>query len=341
VDAPHQHPRARAVPDAPAKALLARTENLARGWAVALITALPLEQIGEIRLEELASEAPKLLGRTVRALVSDAELEQLEAGRLVAIAGARDPASAVRAVEALRGVLWEALLEELRAPNVREVGDMSDRLAYVCSELAAAAVQEPGSPPAPTPPDVYASSTPEAPALTSEPSSVAAPEAPRIEIRDVRHEEDPAAWIGSIGRRLERHAEDRLPFGVLLIELTDLERLEQAEPAQELMRLVDRVEGAIGEELRPADVLTRERPGRYWLVTPETDGIGARMLAERLAGAVRRAASHRGAPLEVAIGIAVCPEDGREAPGLAVRADIGVYAARAAGQAIAPADDPV
>jgi len=309
---------------------------------VALIAELPLERIGEIRLEELASEAPKLLGRTVRALVSDAELEQLEAGRLVAIAGAHDPASAVRAVEALRGVLWEALLEELRAPNVREVGDMSDRLAYVCSELAAAAaVQEPGATSAPITPDVYASSAPEASPPSSELSSVAAPETPRIEIRDVRHEEDPAAWIGSIGRRLERHAEDRLPFGVLLIELTDLERLEQAEPAQELMRLVDRVEGAIGEELRPADVLTRERPGRYWLVTPETDGIGARMLAERLAGAVRRAASHRGAPLEVAIGIAVCPEDGREAPGLAVRADIGVYAARAAGQAIAPADDPV
>ena len=160
---------------------------------------------------------------------------------------------------------------------------------------------------------------------------------PRVAIGDVL-DEGPAAWIGSIGRRLERFAEDGMPFGVLLIEVADIDRLRHATEPGELAAVVGAVERALSGELRPADVLTREGPGRYWLVTPETDQDGARMLAERLARAVHAGAEHRGVPLQVAIGMAVCPADGQEAAALAARADVGVYAARAAGQATAPAD---
>ncbi len=156
--------------------------------------------------------------------------------------------------------------------------------------------------------------------------------APEIEIRDVRGEEGPAAWIGSIGRRLERHEQDGAPFAVLLVELLDSERLRHAEPAGEVSHLIGQVEEALARELRPADSLTLERPGRYWLLAPQTDGTGARMLAERLARSIRSSASHRGTPLELAIGIAVCPEDGRQAAALAAHADVGLYAARAAGR---------
>ena len=155
---------------------------------------------------------------------------------------------------------------------------------------------------------------------------------PEIEIRDERAAEGPAAWIDSIGRRLERHEQDRSPFAVLLVELVDVERLRHAEPAEELSRLTDQVEDALVRELRPADSLTRERPGRYWLLAPQTDGPGARLLLERIARAVRSSASHRGTPLEVAVGVAVCPEDGLRASELAAHADIGLYAARAAGR---------
>jgi predicted signal transduction protein with EAL and GGDEF domain len=46
--------------------------------------------------------------------------------------------------------------------------------------------------------------------------------------------------------------------------------------------------------------------------------------------AVASAVRHRGAPLELAVGSAVCPDDGREAPALAAHADVGLYAARSA-----------
>jgi GGDEF domain-containing protein len=177
------------------------------------------------------------------------------------------------------------------------------------------------------------------PTATQAPLSMAvlvdelAPEEPsRIEVRDVRGEDGPVAWVGAIGRRLERYEQDSSPFAVLLVELVESERLRRAESSDEVSRLTSQVEDALARTLRPADSLTRESPGRYWLLAPQTGESGARMLAEQLARAVRSSASHRGAPVEVAVGIAVCPEDGRAASELAAHADVGLYAARAAGR---------
>jgi GGDEF domain-containing protein len=373
------------------EALLTRADELARRWAIALILARPLDCIGEIPLEDLAGEAPELFAQVVRALGSEAALERLlgrsEAGspgagvasRLGVLAGARDAVAIVGACEALRGVVWDALLDELREPQPRQVAELSDRLAAVCAAITVALLAAAGSitsgpaAPAAEGPSELAQAEPlqggrldpheqeqSEPRASDEPREFERheqtgaeqghpgerdfPASPwagtsRIEIRDVRGE-GPSAWIGSIGRRLERYEEDGLPFAVLLVEVVDMDRLAQAGSASGVSQLIGRVEAALSEELRPADLLTHESQGRYWLVTPETDGVGVRMLAERLARSVRSSASDHGAPLEVAIGIAACPDDGRDASTLAAHADAGVYAARASGRSIAPADGP-
>jgi GGDEF domain-containing protein len=161
-----------------------------------------------------------------------------------------------------------------------------------------------------------------------------------IAIHDVRREEGPAAWISSVGRMLARHSEDHLPFAVLLVEIVDVAHLERSETPHDLHGIVAQVEGALGRGMRDTDELSRETLGRYWLLAPDTNGTGARMLAERLAQLVRGSTVHRGVPMEVAIGIAVCPEDGIEAPMLAARADLGVYSARATGRSVARTDPP-
>lgn len=161
-------------------------------------------------------------------------------------------------------------------------------------------------------------------------------EAPEIEVRDERPEHAQSVWVAAIERRLERHRRDREPFAVMVIELVDIERLRHAELPGEVARLTGIVETALAGELRPADSLMRESPGRYWLLAPETDSDGARALAARLDAAVEGAASHRGAPLRVAVGIATCPADGLAAGALAAHADVALYAARAAGRPLAP-----
>jgi hypothetical protein len=143
---------ARPVADAPVDALVARAEELARRWAISLVASRPLSQMADVPLHELAREAPELCAQLVRALGSDAELARMleppasreggGADRVDALAAwiapARDATSAVRDVEALRGVVWDATLGELSEPAARQVADLSDRLAFICASLLGA-----------------------------------------------------------------------------------------------------------------------------------------------------------------------------------------------------------
>lgn len=392
-------PRARPVVDLPSERLLAGADELARRWAVALILIRPLDGVAAVPLETLIDEAPTLCAQVVRALESDLELDRLTgvgrradsavARRLTVVCGALDELEALEAVEALRGVLWEALRDELCEPSARLVGDACDRLAYVCAEMLAPAlaampglgggrVGEDGAeraieagPRDPHEPAARGQSgasrgagkavivderaQPAAVSLAREfvreherPSS-GPPGLPPVEIaiRDERRDEGPAAWIGLIGAQLERFAQLRAPFAVLLVELVDVEQLRRAGHVEELARMADQMERALADALGAwAGSFTRERPGRCWLVAPETDVAGAELLAERLARALAAHSSPRGASLAVAIGTAVCPEQGREASALAAHADLGLYATRSrahapAGRWGASHDEPV
>jgi GGDEF domain-containing protein len=385
--------RARPVCEPASDELLERGEELAKRWAVALLLLRPLADIGQLPLADLADEAPSLCVQALRALESDVELERLtgadasrarggaaQARRLAALAGAHEPAAAVAAVEALRGVLWTALLEHMREPSARQVGDIADRLAYVCASVLAAALDAASDAASAHGPHEEAELTEEPEAAPMRPraeprrspagvpsarravivdertvapaSERAAHERPlswdesppvppgaragEIEIRDERGEEGPGAWIRSIGGQLQRFEHDRLPFAVLLVELVEIERLGSDELPAGLATLLGRVESALTAALEPASgSLTRERTGRYWLLMPHTDRGGARELAERIVRTVAASAGDRGAPLEVAIGVAMCPQDGQDAAELAAHADIGLYADRSAVRAAA------
>jgi GGDEF domain-containing protein len=130
-----------------------------------------------------------------------------------------------------------------------------------------------------------------------------------------------------------------MPFAVLLLELLDVERLRLAQSLLDAEQQVREVEAMIVEQLRPADALVREAAGRYWLAAPDTDAVDAKALAVRLGAAVRRSASHRGVPLELAVGIAVCPEHGAQEGALLSHAEVDLYAAQAKGQVVSDADD--
>jgi GGDEF domain-containing protein len=159
-----------------------------------------------------------------------------------------------------------------------------------------------------------------------------------IQVRDERIEEGPAAWIRSIGRELERFAADGRPFAVLLIELLQAERLRRSDPPEEVARLAGQVQRTLESELwslsEPAGAsLTREAPGRFWLLATGVEAPRVRALAEQIEHAVRRSVSHRGEPVQIAVGTAVCPADGVQAAALAAHADVALYAARSAASA--------
>jgi GGDEF domain-containing protein len=142
-------------------------------------------------------------------------------------------------------------------------------------------------------------------------------------------------WGASIERRLARHRGDGLPFAVLCVELVDADRLVHAGMDREVVEALEAAEAAVLGQLRPADALIRERPGRYWLTTPDTDASDARALGHRIAAAVEALPPHRGAPLLVAVGATTCPADAADANELEQRAEEALFAARATGVRVA------
>lgn len=215
----------------PVEVLVARADELAKQWVIALFLARPLAELGEIPLEDLAQDAPSLLAQTIRALSSDLELDRLTAalppsGRdqagparaLAAISGATDAAATVGAVEALRSVLWQSLLLEQswQAPGsgaLRQLSDLSERLASVCASMLAVALEQVAQEPAAPIPS-------EAPAVTVAP--VAGAPQPRISsssgramIVDERAEpsqERPLSWDESPPRPPQHAGEPKTGF---------------------------------------------------------------------------------------------------------------------------------
>jgi hypothetical protein len=175
--------RARPVADAPVDALLGQADELARRWALALLVGRPLEEIAELPLGDFARSAPELSAELVRSLASDEALEHVTRGdRRGALAASlrTGPAGALVAdIDALRSILWEAMLQQLRDPSVRVVADLADRLSYVCASATAAmlddqvegagapAARASAPPPAHTQARVYAAAT-EPPAYVTE-----------------------------------------------------------------------------------------------------------------------------------------------------------------------------
>ena len=123
-----------------------------------------------------------------------------------------------------------------------------------------------------------------------------------IEIRDERGEEGPAAWIGTIGdsssassrtacrsrccssscpsrARCARRLAGRADAACAVSSRTRCRWQLGVAPPELAVR------GARGRAPWSGS-LTRERAGRYWLLAPETDRVGAQRLAERLMRAV-------------------------------------------------------
>lgn len=129
--------------DAPVAALVEAAEGLARGWLVALIEDAPLAHAPSIATTELAAEGPAIFAALARALASDAELGFLEqrCARVGELAGAKTPEVVSRSVEALRSVLWSALLQALAEPDAMQVAELAERLALVCEIVRASALR--------------------------------------------------------------------------------------------------------------------------------------------------------------------------------------------------------
>jgi GGDEF domain-containing protein len=146
---PRRH-RARPVADAPIDALLSRSEDLAKGWLLALLEGAPLAEAPQILATELTRDGPRVCDAMLRAIADDTDQRRLEPGgaleplvaRVGELAGASGAAGTSYAVDALQGVVWAALRSELRDPDPDLVSGLAERLAQVSELMRAAALRQ-------------------------------------------------------------------------------------------------------------------------------------------------------------------------------------------------------
>jgi GGDEF domain-containing protein len=144
--------RPRPVASAAVEALFLRTDELAKGWLVALVEDAPLEEAASILAGEVARDGPRICDAVVRAIADDSDLRRLErdgvleplASRTAELAGARSVEAAAHAVETLREVVWSALRNELMQDDPDLLVEAAERLSLIADLVRGAVLRRRG-----------------------------------------------------------------------------------------------------------------------------------------------------------------------------------------------------
>jgi GGDEF domain-containing protein len=325
---PPRRRHARPVGDAPIDPLLAATEDLAKGWLLALLEQVPLDDAPGILAADLARDGPRVCEAAVRALASDMDLRSLSSGGALEplvsavgrMAGAHDALGTLRAIDALQAVIWSALREALPRPVGDQLAELAERLALVSECIRQAALR--GTVSAPVS-GVPASAVSEPLPGGSAGGAVEASDGP------------PAAlWMGALDEEIEQSARTGKPLSLLLVELEDSDRLLAVERLERAGATFGRFAHAVRGVLRRRDLLARETDARAWIIARETGRPSAQALGERIAEAVAETELWRGAPLSVTVGVAVLGADGEDREALVEAAEEDRFAAAARGVSI-------
>jgi diguanylate cyclase (GGDEF)-like protein len=139
--------------------------------------------------------------------------------------------------------------------------------------------------------------------------------------------------LGEELRRAERYG---LTLSLLLMDIDHFKRFNDTyghQVGDEVLRLVART---VKASIRDLDVPGRFGGEELLVLMPETDGIGALAMAERVRAAIEAAGlpGPTGEPLRVtvSVGVATWPGDARDADGLVEAADKALYRAKAEGR---------
>jgi diguanylate cyclase (GGDEF)-like protein len=301
-------------------------DELAKAWLVRLIERASLDEIRELPTERLARELPELIADIVREAADgegdpyDLPKDQAErAASLATIRGGGREAQAAdvaRDVAALQSVLVRALREEIGETDPVRFADAVEKLVEATGAIQAAAM--------------------EAHVLT------------RSRELESQANTDPLTGLGNLralqrqlGVLLEVHRRYRHPFGLLLMDIDGLKRINDSHGHQAGDRVLMQVAMSLRRSVRSVDTAARIGGDEFCVLLPEQDLKSAAKLAARLATAVEEEVATPGdPPVTISIGVAASPEHGDDPEALIDTADRAMYRAKAAGEGIALGDPP-
>jgi GGDEF domain-containing protein len=360
---PPRRRRARPVADAPIDSLLSKSEDLAKGWLLALLERVPLDEAPRIMATDLTRDGPRVCEAMLRALATDTDERRLEpdgalaplAGRIGELAGASGAEATAHAVDALQAVIWAALRAELQAPDPDLITALVERLAQVTELMRAAALRHDEGvahsaltavAPGVRDPLVADRALEDLRVARREPDSAPLPppvagRAPETDaaIRAWVSGEsaDEALWVGALQDEITRSG--GAPLSLVLAELEDAAQLVAVENTRMATATFGEFAKAVRGAVRRQDFLFCETDARAWVIARDTDRTGAQVLGSRISFAVRQREQWRGAPMVASVGVAVLGEDGRSPSELIEAAEEARFAAAAAGVEIVRDDE--
>ena len=289
-------------------------DAVAKAWVLKLIERTPLEDVDRIDLGWLTREAPQLIADILRA-VGDPALAE-EAGRrpesttrAAELRCLRPPSEAASQVPKDLAVLHALLIGELRGegevPAPTEPPGTLERLAEIFGAIQATVTE----------------------ALVREPARAASDP-----VTGLPGTADLEEWMQSMIAAERRYG---TPFSVLLVDLEGLGRINEAYGRRAGDRMLAAVAAVISRQIRAVDRAFRLEDDELCVLLPQQGPIPAVPAAERLASIVTSAQGSEEPRVDIAVGVAACPEHGRDADSLLSKAEEASYAAKATGESVA------
>jgi diguanylate cyclase (GGDEF)-like protein len=298
-------------------------EELAKAFLVRLIERASLDEIRDLPTERIARELPALISDILQSVagngsngsdpykLADDQVER--AVSLAALRGGRDASvsEVARDVASLQAVLVRALREELAENEPEQFADAVEHLVDATGAIQAAVTEE-----------LVRSRSRE---LESQANTDAL-----TGLGNLRHLQREIAHLLDLQKRYDH------PFGLLLMDVDGLKRINDSHGHQAGDRVLMQVAMSVGRSIRTVDIAARIGGDEFCVLAPEQDSANILKLGERLnAAVVEEVATPDDPPVGLSIGAVSCPEHGTEAEVLIDIADKAMYRAKAAGEGVA------
>ncbi len=298
-------------------------EELAKAFLVRLIERASLDEIRDLPTERIARELPALISDILESVagprsngsdpykLADDQVER--AVSLAALRGGRDASvsEVARDVASLQAVLVRALRDELAENEPEQFADAVEHLVEATGAIQAAVTEE-----------LVRSRSRE---LESQANTDAL-----TGLGNLRHLQREIAHLLDLQKRYDH------PFGLLLMDVDGLKRINDSHGHQAGDRVLMQVAMSVGRSIRTVDVAARIGGDEFCVLAPEQDAANILKLGERLNAAVaEEVATPDEPPVGLSIGAVSCPEHGTEAEVLIDIADKAMYKAKAAGEGVA------
>lgn len=289
-------------------------DQLAKEWLLRLIDRTPLEQVADLPVSWIVSEAPPLIAEIIEALAEPAgaterELSSQERSRADVLAKLRAGPGAAeqipRDLAVLQGLLVESIRRDIPERNPGDFSRAVQRLA-----------------------EVFGSINAQVSSSLVEERSGGAPADPLTGMAGPAALEEWLRILLAGQRRYDRG------FVVCLVEIDGLELVDRAYGEDAAARMVSAVASVIKSEVKEPDQAFRRDADEFAILAMQPEASVMVPLAERIATLIAASQSTDGPRIAIAAGIAACPADADSIDGLLERAAEAVYSAKAAGRPV-------